>query len=52
MTVNFTDKEMKYIDQKRFHWAIKNDCPESTRKSIEKKLQYLYGKKYDQKVVK
>lgn len=48
MTVYFSDLELEYINQMPFHWTIKDDCPKSMRKSIEKKLNYLYGKKYNQ----
>ena len=48
MTVYFSDLELEYINQKPFHWTIKADCPRSMRKGIEKKLNYLYSKKYDQ----
>ena len=48
MIVVFTEAEMEHINTKRFRWTVKDDCPESMRKRIERKLGYLYDKEYDQ----
>ena len=37
----FTDEEKRWIDRSSWGWRVKNGCPETVRKSIEKKKQAI-----------
>lgn len=41
MHMFFTEEELKWIDGKKFGAPVKKGCPESVRKSIEKKRKII-----------
>lgn len=41
MHIIFTEDELKYINTKAFGWPIKDKCPDTIRKSIERKKELL-----------
>jgi hypothetical protein len=44
MTIIFTEHELEWINKEPFNWTVKQGCPESIRKALEKKLKLLYSK--------
>ncbi len=41
MHIIFSKEELKWINTSTWGWEIKKGCPDSIRKSIEKKKYYL-----------
>ena len=41
MHIIFSKEELNWIDTDKWGWKIKKGCPDSIRKSIEKKKYYL-----------
>lgn len=45
MHMIFTDEEKRWISMNVFGWPIKKGCPDSIRKSIEKKKKIIEQQK-------
>ena len=46
MTIEFTQEEKAWIEMDMFNWHLKEKCPNKLRKKIQRKLDFLNGKKY------
>ena len=42
MTIDFTEQERQYIVKEPLNWHVSEDCPESMREDIVRKLNALY----------
>lgn len=43
MHILFSEKELEWIEKRKYGWPIKRGCPSEIRKSIEKKKKTLDG---------